>query len=216
MSELILGHRRMLWIVLVSAASGVIVAWLPQALAVSWPVALRDLMVTLSYFTVWSNIAVVVVTAATLAGSQGRLASAEAKTAVAVYLTLTGSVYHLLLADLVTMEGPDVYSDYLMHSITPLLYLAYWAIFVRPQPLARSLFARVLLMPLAFISYWMVRGPLVNQYPYFFIDLNTLSVGRVVLNSVGFALVLELLALLFFGLSALTLRPRHTAPERKA
>jgi hypothetical protein len=81
-----------------------------------------------------------------------------------------------------------------------------------PVPLRRALLW--LLYPLAYVAYSLVRGPLVDWYPYPFLDPATGGYGAVAATAVGIAAVVVLLTWLLTWWGRLTWRERRRAPDR--
>ncbi len=121
-----------------------------------------------SYFTVLSNIAAAVVL---LVG--GLLAPTGPawewlRGAVTTCMVITGIVYALLLS------GVDVDVTYgwvndVLHRIIPLVMLVDW-ILVRARRLPERSWLTWLAVPLVYGVYTLIRGPVVDWYPYPFID----------------------------------------------
>ncbi|MFC7219336.1 Pr6Pr family membrane protein [Streptomyces polyrhachis] len=125
-----------------------------------------------SYFTILSNAAGSVVLllggAAVLRGRPSPVPDAV-RGAVTVYLAITGAVYQLLLAHL---PGQDVipWVNTVTHQVMPLAAVAYW---LADPPRTRTglrTAAGWLAFPLAYLGYSLLRGPLVDWYPYPFVD----------------------------------------------
>ena len=124
------------------------------------------------FFTIWTNTAVGV-TAALIAwrGSAGQ----QVPAALVLSIAAVGLVYHILLAPEVPLVGLDLIVDHMMHTVLPILWIAYWATLL---PKDRLRFARVplwLAWPLAYCAYGLVRGRIEGDYPYFFLDLGALG-----------------------------------------
>jgi hypothetical protein len=52
-----------------------------------------------------------------------------------VYIAIVGIVYSLLLRHIWNPQGWQIVADVLLHDLIPLLYVAYWVIFVRKSSL---------------------------------------------------------------------------------
>ena len=133
----------------------------------------------LSFFTILSNILVAVtLTSAALApeSSVGRFfARPVVATSTAVYITVTGLVYYFLLASLYDLEGWTKHFDHMLHYVIPPAFVLYWLVFVRKGTLHVGSIPWMLIAPLAYGIYTLVRGPIVNWYPYPFIDVSKLG-----------------------------------------
>jgi len=143
-----------------------------------------------SYFTVLSNLVALVVLAvgAYRVGGGGSLASERwemLRGAAVLCMGITGVVYALLLAD-VDVSTPG-FSNAVLHKVMPLVVVLDWLIKLPRVPLA---FRRALLwlaFPLAYLPYTLVRGPIVDWYPYPFLDPDEHGYAHVALNCAGTA-----------------------------
>ncbi|HET7689851.1 MAG TPA: Pr6Pr family membrane protein [Nocardioidaceae bacterium] len=150
----------------------------------------------ISYFTILSNI-LVAATELTLAVGADRdtrlwrVARLNAVVAIAV----TGIVHWFLLRPLLDLQGDDWWADKLLHVVVPLLAVVGWLVFGPRGRARREDLLPSLLFPGAYLVYTLVRGELVEWYPYPFIDVNEHGYGIVALNAVG--VVVLLLALTF-------------------
>ncbi|WBB81651.1 Pr6Pr family membrane protein [Micromonospora sp. WMMD882] len=171
----------------------------------------------LPYFTIQSNVAV-----ALLAGygagqiRRGRPDSPAAlRGAVTLYVTITGVVYHLLLANPASpfaMAQPerslaDAAGNQLLHTVVPLLAVTDWALFAPRGRLRPRHAVWWLAFPLAYLAFALARGPVVGSYPYPFVDPGQLGYPGVSLAAVGFAVAFWLLGLAFVGVDRLLAGP---------
>jgi len=150
-----------------------------------------------SYFTVLSNLAVLVTTlrAARQPDADGPVYRVLRLDAV-VAITVTGLVHFFLLRPLQDLSGWPSLSDTLLHMVVPGLALLGWLL-VGPRPRVR--FRTVLLglvLPVAWLVYTLVVGAVSGWYPYPFIDVGERGAGPVAVTCV-------LLALLVFAFSLL-------------
>ncbi|RPE77217.1 Pr6Pr family membrane protein [Vulcaniibacterium tengchongense] len=148
----------------------------------------------LSYFTVLSNLLVVLV-AARAAGLE-RLpafwAKPRTRAAAALYIAVTGLVYLAVLRHLWQPSGWQWWADAGLHYATPALYLAWWLLAAPHGRLGPRDLGAWLLFPLGFALWAFLRGAWVHEYPYPFLDVDTLGWARV-LGNVGRVLGLFLL-----------------------
>lgn len=126
-----------------------------------------------SYFTVLSN-AMVVVLLTMLAGRPGRDASrdfAVFRGGVTVYMGVTGLVYAFLIAPVAGDVGvPEPWIDWVIHVIAPVAVVADWIINPPPVEIPGGSLWIWLLFPTAYLGYSLIRGPVVEWYPYPFLD----------------------------------------------
>ena len=121
-----------------------------------------------SYFTILSNVgaAIVLLGGALLApiGLWRQWFRGAATTA----MLITAIVYALLLSHIdVSLSGE--WTNTVLHRLIPLVLLIDWAVF-RPKSLPALSWLTWLAFPLVYGVYTLTRGPLVDWYPYPFID----------------------------------------------
>jgi lysylphosphatidylglycerol synthetase-like protein (DUF2156 family) len=177
------GERRLLQVWLASSAVGVGI-WHVRRL-VNAPVSewLTEHIITLSYFTNLTNTLIVVMAVALLRG-RGRLARyfvpAPVQAAFSLYILFVGLAFWFVLGGPQDVEHwwlwiPEVTA----HTLSPLLGIVWWAGAVSTGLLRLWHPFVWLAYPIAFLGYWLVRGPIVGEYPYFFIDVSELGYAGV-------------------------------------
>lgn len=163
------------------------------------------------YFTVQSSVIIAVVSATAAV----RPVPAWARGAATLYSCITGTVYHALLANPsspfhMVDSGAHAPHNLLLHTVTPILAAVTWLIVDR-EPV-RWWFAAVWLgYPLAYLAFALIRGAIVHEYPYPFVDVGELGYPGVAISALGFTVAFFLLGLLLIGLGALV---RLVAPKR--
>lgn len=125
-----------------------------------------------SYFTILSNVFAAVVA---LLGVFGRV-SAQIRGAAVLYMATTGIVYWLLLRG-IDVQTP-AYANWVLHTIVPILVVVEWLL--APERTRRAW--TWLAFPLAYLVYTLVRGPIVDWYPYPFMDPRQQGYGGVLVN----------------------------------
>jgi hypothetical protein len=117
------------------------------------------------FFTIQSNIIVLVTCALLAAGSARRpLWFWVLRLDGVVCITVTFVVFHVALADLHDLQGLAKVADFLLHTASPLLCVIGWLVF---GPRGRTSWRTVLLaaiFPVAWLVFALVRGPLVGDY----------------------------------------------------
>ena len=144
-----------------------------------------DLANFFSYFTILSNVLAVV----TLVGGAIRTGRASRawdllRGQAVVMMTVTLVVYAVLLAD-VDVNLQDQWVNIVVHRLFPIVVIVDWLI----DPPASSISARDSLVwlafPLVWTGYTLVRGALVDWYPYPFLDPANGGYGTVAAYVVG-------------------------------
>lgn len=126
-----------------------------------------------SYFPVLAN-ALAVVLLVMLAARPRRDASprfAVFRGAVTVYMTATGLVYALLDAPVTgDLGGHEPWIDWCIRVLGPIAVTLDWIAHPPPVRMPRESLWVWLLFPAAYLGYSLVRGPLLDWYPYPFLD----------------------------------------------
>jgi hypothetical protein len=152
-----------------------------------------------SFFTILTNLLVAVGLTLLLSAPDSRWGSMfsrpVASSATAIYIAIVGVTYSFLLCDLWNPQGAEKVADVLLHDVVPLLYVAYWLIFVPKGWLRWKDVLYWLPYPMIYFGYSLIRGAITGWYPYPFIDVHSLGYARVLTNA----------AMLVFGFLALAL-----------
>ncbi|HZV37380.1 MAG TPA: Pr6Pr family membrane protein [Pseudoxanthomonas sp.] len=138
-----------------------------------------------SYFTILSNVGVLLVAVHAALASPGFFASARGRGALALYIGVTGAIYFLILRHLWQPQGAQWWADTGLHYASPLLYWVWWLGFVPHGALRRGDVPRWLLFPLAYLAWALLRGEWVHEYPYPFIDVGQIGWSKVARNALG-------------------------------
>ncbi|MAM63646.1 Pr6Pr family membrane protein [Maritimibacter sp. UBA3975] len=163
--------------------------------------ALSTVWVILGYFTVLTNL-LVFATFARMALA-GRMLSASWLGGLTLWIAIVGVVYHTLLANIWEPQGLALWADQGLHTLTPLLTLAFWVAFAPKAALTWMDAVRWLSWPLIYTIYALIRGMFTGRYPYPFIDLTVLSPGQVAVNSVGLSVAFLIGGLVLIAISRL-------------
>ncbi len=220
-----MGTRRL--VALAGAAVGwfALVLQLALIVTVDSPISVGGRIVNFfSFFTILSNILVAsVLSAAALDLRTGRLAllfRPRIMAAAALYIGLTGIIYFLILRTIWDPQGWQLVADSVLHYAMPVVYLAFWIAFApRGHPRPADIPA-LLVFPVIYAAYSLVRGPLVHWYPYPFLDLDRNGIGQVTVNVVFLLVGLSLLAAMLIALDRILASRRLTVtatdrPERE-
>lgn len=159
-----------------------------------------------SYFTILTNILVAVCFTTLLLKPSANSFFTKPITlaATAVYITIVGAIYNLVLRQLWKPQGWQLVADNLLHTIIPILFVLYWFFAVTKNNLNWKDILPWLIYPFLYLVYILIRGAFTNLYPYPFVDVATYGYAKVLANSgwvmVGFVSV----SLLFIGIGKLT------------
>lgn len=143
-----------------------------------------------SYFTVLSN----VFGAGVLLVAAFRPVPDLVRGAAALYLGMTGLVFALLLSGLdLGMLG--AWQNTVLHQVMPVVLVVDWLLAPprRGFAVARGLWW--LIFPAAYLAYTLIRGAIVDWYPYPFLDPRPRGYPHVITMSVGIAIAFGVAAL---------------------
>ncbi|MEU5694478.1 Pr6Pr family membrane protein [Actinosynnema sp. NPDC020468] len=150
------------------------------------------------FFTIQSNVLVLLTTAVLVFRERPPVFWRVLRLDGVLSIAVTGVVYHLVLAGLYELHGAALLADVLLHTVSPLLCVAGWLVFGPRGLVTPRIVAWSTVYPLAWLAFTLVRGAVIDYYPYPFVDVATLGYARVALNC-------ALVAVLFLGLGALAL-----------
>lgn len=157
-----------------------------------------------SFFTISTNLIVVIMGGALLLGN-GRLhqffSSAAVQSACCLYITFVGLGFWLLLGGPQGIESwfgwiPEICG----HSLSPVLGAIFWFLYVPKGKLQGRHPVIWLSYPILYLVYWLIRGPLVGYYPYFFVDVNLLGYRGVAVWSGALIVIFLILGSLMLAL----------------
>jgi hypothetical protein len=138
-----------------------------------------------SYFTIQSNlIAAVVLIVAGVGLLRSRPMSERLdlwRGAATLYIATTGVVYSLMLA----ADEPSLFrwTNLVLHYAMPIALVVDWAVVRTSAPIAFRRAVVWIAYPAAFIVYTLIRGAIVDWYPYPFVDVADRGYPRVLLTT---------------------------------
>ncbi|MBD8235078.1 Pr6Pr family membrane protein [Pseudomonas fluorescens] len=157
-----------------------------------------------SFFTVLTNTLAVVVLSYALVQSDSAAKRFFLRPAIssgiAVSILVVGLAYSLLLRHLWQPEGFQFIADELLHDVMPVLFFIYWWRCVPKGTLRFKHIGAWVLYPLVYFAYALLRGDLLGQYQYPFIDVSTLGYPQVFVNAGGILAGFVAIALAVLGL----------------
>ncbi|MFN8145858.1 MAG: Pr6Pr family membrane protein [Candidatus Nanopelagicales bacterium] len=156
------------------------------------------LVQTLSFFTIQSNILVLIVAATLVADPErdGRIWRVLRLDAL-LGITITGLVFDLVLIHYVHPSGWQLVATIGFHYIAPWATLLGWLLFGPRPRIDRTTFAWAFLWPVAWIAYTFVRGAIVDWYPYPFLDVQEIGYGAAIRNTLVIVVLALVLMLIF-------------------
>ena len=157
-----------------------------------------------SFFTVLTNTLVVVVLSYALVNRDSAakrfFLAPVVSSAIAVSIIVVSLAYNLLLRHLWSPQGFQFIADELLHDVMPVLFLIYWWRYVPKGQLRFRHIGAWVFYPLVYFGYVLLRGDLLGQYQYPFIDVLILGYPQVFMNAGGILAGYVLVALVVVGL----------------
>jgi len=144
-----------------------------------------------SFFTIQSNIiGAVAITTAALAGPavRGTVWLSQLRGAATLYMAITGMIFSLLLSG-TDVQTPIPWVNSTLHYVFPLFIVIDWLIDRSVRPLSFKQGLVFLVYPVAYGAYCLIRGPIVDWYPYPFLDPRDHGYPYVVIMMVFVAIV---------------------------
>lgn len=149
-----------------------------------------------SFFTVESNIiAVVALFISALYAWRGNLPRwvHYIRGAATIYMTVTGITYSLLLRN-VEVDTAVPWVNLVLHYIIPIVMIVDWLIDLPPFRIRVGQAMIWLLYPILYLAYSLIRGPIVDWYPYPFLDPRPEGYVPVIVTSIAIAIGALILA----------------------
>ncbi len=147
-----------------------------------------------SFFTIQSNLlAVVALFLLVLVPRERRTPLVDGfRSGVVLYMAITGVVFALLLSGLQEeLQTTIPWVDFVVHKLMPVVLVADWLVDPPRHRLPRWTVLAWLSYPLAWFGYTLVRGEVVDWYPYPFVDVSRIGydgvLGRSLVLAIGFA-----------------------------
>lgn len=154
-----------------------------------------------SFFTILTNLIVAICCSMLLSKSNRRIknffSQQSTLIAIAVYITIVGLVYNFILRFLWKPEGFQWMVDELLHSVIPLLFIAFWLFMIPKGKLHWKSVLAWLLYPVIYLFFILLRGIPSSFYPYPFIDVNKIGYYQTFINSSGMLLAFLAISILF-------------------
>lgn len=153
-----------------------------------------------SYFTILCNLLVALSLSFSIFFPKTKIgiyfSSISVQTAIALYIFIVALVYNSVLRGLLLLEGWQILVDNMLHVVIPILYLLYWFFFVPKAYLNWKNGMYWTLFPFLYLIYSLIRGAIVQWYPYPFLNAAKYGYEQVIFN-VGIML------LVFFSAGAI-------------
>jgi hypothetical protein len=166
--------------------------------------AVWGIVLYFGYFTILTNLLVCLALTLPLfapSSAAGRFfARSDVNAGVATSIVFVGLAYHFLLRNLWSPHGLSLLADTLLHYVTPAAFMVYWW-FAFPKGALRWGHPFIWgLYPTAYLAYALLRGAIIGNYPYGFIDVKAIGYERTLINGVGLLIAFFVLGLILVAL----------------
>lgn len=129
-----------------------------------------------------------------------------------VSIAVTFIVFHVALAGLFELSTWGQVADKLLHTVVPIMAVVGWIMF-GPRDLTSGRIAKLtVLFPAAYMVFTLIRGALVDFYPYPFADVNEIGYARVIINGAWVSLLFVAVAAAATALDKRLTGGRSSAP----
>jgi hypothetical protein len=149
--------------------------------------AIAALWIIAAFFTITTNVLVALVFTG-VALKLNALSTPHTVGGTVLCIALVGVTYALLLRGAMELSGGSLLVDYLLHEVTPIAAVLYWAIFGRTGKLRWSDPPLWAIYPLAYLAYAMWRGMATGKFAYPFLDVQQLGWARMALHAAVIAI----------------------------
>ena len=157
-----------------------------------------------AYFTTDSNILILVVFAVlAVRGTERGPVFRVVFFSALLMILITGLVYGVVLSESIEREGVDVISNLFVHYLTPLAALIGWVVAGPFGWIRLRMVPAILVIPVLWLIATLIRGAIIDEYPYGFLNVVELGYGMVIVNVLVVVLLAGVLCGVFLGIDRL-------------
>jgi hypothetical protein len=160
-----------------------------------------------SFFTILTNILVAVALTCAISHRQSVghrfFRSPVVCGGITSSIVLVGVAYNLLLRHLWQPEGWQRVADEVLHDVMPLGFLLYWWLYVPKGSLRLTHVLAWITYPVVYFAYVLLRGDLIGDYVYPFIDVGTIGFTQAFINALGVLAGFVVMGLFLWGVDKL-------------
>ena len=107
-----------------------------------------------------------------------------------------GIGFHLLLSDYWSPDGMEAVTNYLNHYIVPSALLIVWLVFPPETQIPKRTPLLWEIYPVIYGAYIIIRGEIIDKYPYPFFDINVIGYPKALWN--GLVILIVILGIGYF------------------
>lgn len=131
-----------------------------------------------SFFTVDSNLLVLVVAIGALVGrDQNSMLWRVIRLAALLSITVTGTVFGVILSPGIVLRDEAVIVNTLFHIVSPVLFLLGWLLWGPRRQWSPRIALLAFIWPVAWLAFTFVRGATTGWYPYPFLNVGQIGLG---------------------------------------
>lgn len=116
-------------------------------------------------------------------------------------ISITFIIYQTILAATWNPQGLAFVGNFFIHTLTPILFVVYWLVFQEKKQMQFKYALYWLVYPVLYVVYTLIRGAIVNWYPYPFLDASVISIGQVLINVLGITALFFVGAIVFVAVN---------------
>ncbi|MBD3339985.1 MAG: hypothetical protein GF353_12800 [Candidatus Lokiarchaeota archaeon] len=158
-----------------------------------------------SYFTVQTNILVLFWLTLALVyrnhEKKPRIMHPIVHGAICLYISGTFVIFAIFLSPYYQPTGIEAVANILMHYIVPLAFILEWFITELDTQYQYRYLLYYTIYPLAYLFYTLIRGTITGFYPYWFFDLNNISIIQLVINVIFLMMLFTIIASIYIALN---------------
>lgn len=141
-----------------------------------------------AFFTIQSNLLVGAATLLlALRPDRSSTSFAVLRVAGLVAITVTGIVFHAVLAQTLDLKSWDAVGNELVHTVVPVMAVIGWLLVGPRSLISRRAVWLSLIFPVCWLAFTLIRGAIAHWYPYPFIDVTHVGYARAAVNCVWVA-----------------------------
>lgn len=154
-----------------------------------------------TYFTIWSNILVAIITSMLfLRPNRDSFVFRVLRLDSVLMIVVTGIIYNAILAGSAKLQGLEVVSNLFDHVLTPIVSLVVWLIVGPRGWISIRIIGAALILPIIWLAFALARGAAMGAYPYGFVDVAKYGYGTVLLNVLNIVIFAIVLCLILWGI----------------
>jgi len=167
-----------------------------------------------NYFTVQSNLMVAIWLTTSLIyankDKKPKILESPVRGAVTLYITVTFLVFAIFIAPNYQPEGLYILTNFISHYLIPIGFIFDWVLTETEVQYKYSYGIYWTIYPLIYLIYTLVRGYFTAFYPYTFLDLNSISIIRLIINIIFLMCLFLLLGFLYIFVNRMIFRKRNS------